>query len=519
MLLGKLHAVLYNIAANHVQVDSSTTDAVKTCFVAVDNAKLWHMRLGHLPFYHLSHLIPSCDVKSCSKDFICKVCPAARQTRKTFPTSSIKTDKAFDMVNIDVWGPYKVKTFSGCTQFITIVDDYTRFTWIHLLKFRTDLVVVMNNFLNYVHTQFDAKVLFVRSNNANGLIEGDMKELFLHRGIHHQTSCARTPQQNNVVERKHRHLLETARAIFLHSKVPDQFWGDSILCSAYLINRMPLSSIHNISPYEKVCHTKPSLDHLRTFGCLCFISTSKVHRSKFDPRAHPAVFLGYLVTQKGYKVLDMISHRILVTRDVTFYERHFPFHILPTTISEPDPIFTPSVTYDCFDDTFPTSSSTPPAQPTNQPPPSPTLILSLDTPTSPSSCSSIDIISPASPPGSPEPAQTQALVDLKTIFQLEQPTPSLRQSTRVHKPRAYLNQYYCNSSSAAITNHWCNLFSFSSFPSSYKTFLATSSESIQEPSNYTEASSKPEWIEAMNKEIQALVTNNTWDLVDLPSGK
>ena len=218
----------------------------------------------------------------------------------------------------------------------------------------------------------------------------------------------------------------------------------------------------------------------------------------------------------------MISHKILVTRDVTFYERHFPFHILSTAISDPDPIFTPSATYDCFDDTFPIYSSTPPLQSANQPPSSPPLILSPDTSFSPPSSPD-----PTSPPNSPsaslptshDPTQTQDLVDLSTLSQPAPPSPPLRQSTRLHKPPAYLSQYHCNTSSAAITNHWCNLVSFSSFPSSYKTFLATSSETLQEPSNYTEASSKPEWIEAMNKEIQALVTNNTWDLVDLPSGK
>ena len=146
------------------------------------------------------------------------------------------------MIHIDVWGPYGVKTHSSCNQFITIVDDFTCFTWIHLLKYRTNVMVVMTNFFScIIHTQFNAKVSCVWSDNAKELIEGDMKLLLLKFGIHHQTSCADTPQQNGVVEREHRHVLETTRAIFLHSKVPDIFWGDNILCSAYIFDQQASS--------------------------------------------------------------------------------------------------------------------------------------------------------------------------------------------------------------------------------------------------------------------------------------
>ena len=188
------------------------------------------------------------------------------------------------MIHIDVWGPYRVKTHPGCNQFITIVDDFTRFTWIHLLKYRTDVVTVMTNFFFYIHTQFNAKILCVRSDNAKELIEDDMKLLLLKFGIYHQTSCADTPQQNGVVERKHMHLLETARAIFLYSKVPDIFWGDNILCSAYLINRLPLSAVPHTSPYEKLYQATPLLDHLRIFSD---VFASSLHQKFTDPSLLP----------------------------------------------------------------------------------------------------------------------------------------------------------------------------------------------------------------------------------------
>ena len=129
------------------------------------------------------------------------------------------------MIHIDVWGPYHIKTPSGCNQFLTIVDDFSRFSWVHLLKHKSDCATVLAAFFQYVDTQFKKKVKVVRSDNAKELKDGAMFVLFQQNGIIHQTSCSHTPQQNGVVERKHRFLLDTARSLFFQSKIPQKFWG------------------------------------------------------------------------------------------------------------------------------------------------------------------------------------------------------------------------------------------------------------------------------------------------------
>lgn len=153
-----------------------------------------------------------------------------------------------------------------------------------------------------------------------------MKQLFLQKGINHQKTCSDTPQQNGVLERKHRYLLETARALLFQCRVSIQYWGDCLLTTTYLITRTPLSSINNISPYEKLFQIPPSLNHLRIFGCLCYVFTSKVPRSMFDPRASPSIFLGYPTNHKGYKILNLATKKISIFRDVVIFEEHFPFH-------------------------------------------------------------------------------------------------------------------------------------------------------------------------------------------------
>lgn len=146
--------------------------------------------------------------------FLCTICPCAKQTRMSFLTSSIKTSKSFEMIHIDIWDPYSQVTHGHYNMFLTIVDDFSRCTWIFLLKHKSDDVTHLINFILFAGTQYSAQVKCVRSDNAKESSEGDALKFYKSKGIFHQTSYTYTPQQNGIVERKHRHLLEIARALF-----------------------------------------------------------------------------------------------------------------------------------------------------------------------------------------------------------------------------------------------------------------------------------------------------------------
>ncbi|KAL2905680.1 Retrovirus-related Pol polyprotein from transposon RE1 [Bienertia sinuspersici] len=307
---------------------SSVAGTVSTDSMVSFKAKLWHIRLGHLPFSQHKHLsVFHDDHKSCHVDDICQICPMARQTRLSFSTSSIKSSSPFQLLYLEIWGPYHIVTHNGCKSFLTIVDDFTRMTWVHMLTFKSDVSQIFAQFVNFVATQFHASVKAVKTDNAKELCEGSIKHFYLDKGIEHFKSCNHTPQQNGVVERKHRHLLETSRALYFQSKLTNQFWDVCVLTAAHIINRMPLSVLGFISPYQRLYNQQPNLDRLKAFGCLCFVTTPKVHRHKFSPRAEPHVFVGYSPGQKGYKVLNLNTLKIQVSRDVVFHEQHFPFHI------------------------------------------------------------------------------------------------------------------------------------------------------------------------------------------------
>lgn len=296
----------------------------------LSNAKLLHLRIGHVPYSKLSfiHSNMDIDIKFLHSDCICTICPAAKQHRLSFHSSSIKTTKIFQLLHIDVWGPYGTPTHDGCKYFLTVVDDYSRATWIHLMKSKLDTVPILSIFLQFIKTQFHTTVEVIRTNNALELCFDKILDLYHHYGILYQTSCSDTPQQNGVVERKHKHLMETPRALVFESKLPTKYWGHCVQCAAFLINRMPIKHLDHVTPYERLFGTKPDYSYLRCFGCLCFVSTPRKHISKLEPRAHPCVFLGYPPAQKGYKVLDLITNKVIVSRDIIFHERNFPFHMI-----------------------------------------------------------------------------------------------------------------------------------------------------------------------------------------------
>jgi hypothetical protein len=170
---------------------------IKSCTVATN---LWHSRLGHIPTSKitlLSKIDPSVTITSNS---ICEICPLAKQKRLPFSLSMNKSMQAFHLIHIDIWGPFSVTSYSGYQYFLTIVDDYSRFTWLFLMKSKSETRSLLSNFLAYVHTQFNTKIKTLRSDNGQ---EFNMPTFYQEHGIIHQLTCVETPEQNGRVERKH----------------------------------------------------------------------------------------------------------------------------------------------------------------------------------------------------------------------------------------------------------------------------------------------------------------------------
>jgi len=204
--------------------------------------------------------------------------------------------------------------------FVTFIDEKSKYTWITLLPSKDRVFEAFVNFQAYVTNHYNATVKVLRSDNGGEYTSHAFKNHLAKHGIVHQTSCPYTPQQNGVAERKNRHLMEVARSMMYHANVPKRFWGDAVQTACYLINRIPTKVLKNLSPFEVLNKSKPHIDHLRVFGCLCYVWVPGEQRNKLEAKSTKAMLIGYSVTQKGYKCYDPATRRVLVSRDVKFIE-------------------------------------------------------------------------------------------------------------------------------------------------------------------------------------------------------
>ena len=318
----------------------------------------WHKRLGHASGDKLTHID---FLRNSTFDQVCDSCSKAKHTKLPFPSSNIKTNDCFELIHCDIWGKYRVPSSSKATYFLTIVDDFSRSVWVFLLKFKHEASNCLINFHTMVKTQFGKPIKRIRSDNGGEFTSNEMKEFYNNHGILLETSYPRTPQQNGVVERKHRHLLETARALMFEASLPKRFWGECVLTSAFLINRLPSKVIQNKTPYEIVFGHKPDYDFLKIFGCLAYYRNTVTDGDKFEERGRPGVFLGYPQGTKGYKIYDLKENKIIISRDVRFCENKFPFYEItcPQDTTDPFDLQEPLTTYDDFQESFPSTSPSP----------------------------------------------------------------------------------------------------------------------------------------------------------------
>ena len=295
-------------------------------------------------------------------------------------------------------------------------------------------------------------------------------------GSLHQSSCAYTPQQNGVAEHKNRHLVEITRTLLLYHKVPQCFLGDASLAACYLINRMPSFALHDHIPLFILLPTQPLFYRLpRVFGCVCFVHSLTHGQDKLFAKATKCVFLGYSRLQRGYRCYSPDTNRYFISIDDTFFEdSSFSFAVCP---SAPDVLSIPLILPSPDFPSPPLDIMTRPLQVyTRHPRP----------PIGPRVDSSLMMQS------SPAPV-SQPYDDLPI---------SIRKGTR----------------STSNPHIIYNFLSFHCLSLPYLAFVSTVS-SVSTPKSTSEALSHLGWKQAMVKEMDALYSNDTWDLVALPLGK
>nr|GEV74711.1 uncharacterized mitochondrial protein AtMg00810-like [Tanacetum cinerariifolium] len=147
-----------------------------------------------------------------------------------------------------------------------------------------------------------------------------LNAFFKEEGIEHQTSTARTPEQNGVVERRNRTLVEVARTMLSASQLPLFFWAEAIATACYTQNRSIIIPTHDKTPYHIINDQKPSIKHLYIFGCICYITRDGKNLDKMKEKGDQCILVGYSTYSKGYHVYNKRTRMIVESIHIFFDE-------------------------------------------------------------------------------------------------------------------------------------------------------------------------------------------------------
>ncbi|PKU70166.1 Retrovirus-related Pol polyprotein from transposon TNT 1-94 [Dendrobium catenatum] len=433
----------------------------------ISSAVLWHQRLGH-PNKRILNSISSCNsaVSSQNCDISCSFCNSSKCHKNVFDKIERSTQSLLSLIHSDVWGPAPVESNQGFRYYVIFVDDYSRFTWLFPLKTKSEVFDTFIHFKSQVENYTSRKIKILRTDGRTEFVNNSFSSFLKHHGIIHQLSCPYTPEQNGVVERKHRHIIETTRTLLATASVPYKYWADAVTTAVYLINRLPSPTIQNMSPFERIHNRKPQYTHLRVFGCECFPLIPPQARHKLQPKATSHVFLGYSDLHKGYKCLSIKTNKITISRHITFQEQRFSFSDLAHSVSTNNTELSPAVL-------LPTS--VPSYSPHHVQPHPISQNTAPNIGTSTSSSIPVPVVA-----HQPAPSSPQSLVPSHHMVTRSK-TGSLRPTTKFNLLHLY-NQ----------------------------------PNTSPDPTNYSEASKHFEWRQAMANEFLALQKQGTWTLVKPP---
>lgn len=286
---------------------------------------LWHKRYCHLGEQNLlkikrNNLVEDFKYNHQQSLDFCGSCIMGKSHRLKFPKSETRNTELLGLVHSDVCGKIGHKSLSDSEYFLTFTDDSTRYCWVYFLKQKSEVFDKFVEWKSMVEKTTGKNILILRTDNG-GEYKSLMFETFLKKeGIVHQFTVPYTPEQNGVSERLNRTLIETSRCMLTSSQLPKKFWAETLSTAVYVKNRSPVAALSDMTPYEAFTGKKPSVKHFRVFGCACYAHIPKEERKKLDFKAKLCIFLGYCSTVKGYRLYNVNTGKVLLSRDVVFDE-------------------------------------------------------------------------------------------------------------------------------------------------------------------------------------------------------
>nr|GFA84087.1 integrase, catalytic region, zinc finger, CCHC-type, peptidase aspartic, catalytic [Tanacetum cinerariifolium] len=201
-----------------------------------------------------------------------------------------------------------------------VADDYSRYTWVHFLRSKDEAPVVIITFLKRITVLLRSPIIIIRIDNGTEFKNQVLKVYFDSVGISHQMSSVRTPQQNGVVERRNRTLVEAARTMLIFSRAPLFLWAEAIVTACFTQNRSIIHRRFNKTPYELINGRKPDISYLHVFGALCYPKNDREDIGKLGAKGDIGFFIGYSADSCAYRIYNRRTKKIIETMNVSLDE-------------------------------------------------------------------------------------------------------------------------------------------------------------------------------------------------------
>uniref|UniRef100_A0AAV1UJX4 Integrase catalytic domain-containing protein n=1 Tax=Peronospora matthiolae TaxID=2874970 RepID=A0AAV1UJX4_9STRA len=253
-------------------------------------------------------------------------------------SQAIVTSEVTTRSRCSIWtsaDPWKKDSLGGSKYLLLIMDEASGCMKGFCLHSKSESEEYIRKYITMVQTQFDKKVKFVRHDGAREFATNSLQLFYEVEGIEQQTTVPYAHQANGTAERAIRTIVTIGRSMLHHAKLDKCFWAEAAMTAIYVKNRLPSPKSRHKTPFEIVYNLKPSVKHMRSFGCQTYILTPKEKRLKWDPKARAGIFSGYEEVSKAYRVFDIEEGQVVVSRDVNFDESTFGLQ-LPITDDDVD---------------------------------------------------------------------------------------------------------------------------------------------------------------------------------------